>query len=80
MHHPEASLAPCDHLMWIIWGRDRYHHALTAHGRARKRGQWSGTCLSAQGSSGAATGRLGTSTRLSVQGSSGSVTCPRVTS
>jgi hypothetical protein len=35
-HHPEASLAPCDHPMWSIWGRDRHHHALTAHGRARK--------------------------------------------
>jgi hypothetical protein len=33
-HHLEASLAPCDHPMWIIWGCDRYHHALTAHERA----------------------------------------------
>jgi hypothetical protein len=33
MHHLEASLAPCDHSMWIIWGRDRYHHAMTARGR-----------------------------------------------
>jgi hypothetical protein len=29
--------------MWILWGRDRHHHALTAHGKARKRGWWSGT-------------------------------------
>jgi hypothetical protein len=33
MHHLEVSLAPCDHPMWIIWGRGRHHHALTAHGR-----------------------------------------------
>jgi hypothetical protein len=44
-HHLEASLAPCDHPMWIIWGRDRYHHALSVRGRARRRGRWSGTRL-----------------------------------
>jgi hypothetical protein len=32
MHHLEASLVPCDHLMWIISGRDSYHHAPTARG------------------------------------------------
>jgi hypothetical protein len=42
-HHPEASLASCDHPMWIIWGHDRHHHALTAHKREWKRGRWSGT-------------------------------------
>jgi hypothetical protein len=57
--------------MWIIWGCDRHHHALTAHGRARKRWRWSGIRLPAQSSSGATTCRLGSSTRLSTQGSSG---------
>jgi hypothetical protein len=71
MHHPEASLAPGDHPMWIIWGRDRHHHTLTAHGRAQKRGRWSGTHLPAQGSSEDATCHLGASTRLPAQGSSG---------
>jgi hypothetical protein len=76
-HHPEVSLAPCDHPMWIISERDRHHHALTAHGRAPKRGRWSGTCLPAQGSSGGVMCRLDSSPRLPTQGSSGGVTCSR---
>jgi hypothetical protein len=76
-HHPEASLAPCDHPMWIIWWHDRHHHALTAHRKARKRGRWSGTRLPAQSSSGAATCRRDSSTHLLAQGSSEGVTCPR---
>jgi hypothetical protein len=63
--------------MWIIWGRDRHHHALTAHGRARKRGRWSGTHLPAQGSSGGVMYLLGSGSRLPAQGSSGGATCPR---
>jgi hypothetical protein len=42
-HNPETSLAPCDHPMWILWGRDRHHHALTAHRRAQKKGRWNST-------------------------------------
>jgi hypothetical protein len=67
-HHPEASLAPCDHPMWIIWGRDKHHHALTTHGKARKRERCS---------SGGAMCPHSSFAHLPAQGSSGGTMCPR---
>jgi hypothetical protein len=74
-HHLDASLTPCDHPMWIIWGRDRHHHTLTARRRARKRGRWSGTPLPTQGSSKATTCRRGSGSPLPAEGSSEATTC-----